>query len=377
MSTKIPSVTVNALNLKSGTVNEIERTALFLGVGKNVGRLTAVSADSDLEKLFGKDTTLAKQLQAAKVAAGQNWLAYVYELAEGNYRSADIKAAVLEANKQISPEYIVNTHTLIERDDITALQALHLELLAKYGRRQFFIQAVQGINSSDENWTTYLGKLNALSKNIVADHVILVPQLMGNDAGELAGRLANRAVTIADTPARVKTGALVGIERNEVPKDNENVPLDLAHIQTIASYRYSSIMWYPDYDGFYWTKGLTLDTEGGDFQYIENVRVVDKVARRIRLKAIAKIGDRSFNSTSASTELHKTYFASIIREMAISTTIGTEHFPGECFPPKDDSIVIQWINKETVRIYVKVRPIDCPTDITASILLDLTSLGDE
>lgn len=29
MSTKIPSVTVNALNLKSGTVNEIERTALF------------------------------------------------------------------------------------------------------------------------------------------------------------------------------------------------------------------------------------------------------------------------------------------------------------------------------------------------------------
>ncbi|MFC0973984.1 DUF2586 domain-containing protein [Pasteurella multocida] len=376
MSTKIPSVAVHALNLKSGTVNEIERTALFLGVGKNPGRLTAVSADSDLDKLFG-NSELKKQLQAAKIAAGQNWLAYVYELSDENYQASDVKEAVLAANKQISPEYVVNTRTLVSRDDITALQALHLELLAKYGRRQFFIQAIKGIDSSNENWTTYLNELNTLSKNIVADHVMLVPQLMGNDAGELAGRLANRAVTIADTPARVKTGALVGIERNEVPKDNENTPLDLAHIQTLASYRYSTIMWYPDYDGFYWTKGLTLDTEGGDYQYIENVRVVDKVARRIRLKAIAKIGDRSFNSTSASTEVHKTYFASVIREMSTATTIGTEHFPGECFPPKEDSVVIQWVNKETVRIYIKVRPIDCPTDITASILLDLTSLGDE
>lgn len=377
MSTKIPAVAVHALNLKSGTVNEIERTALFLGVGSNVGRLTAVSADSDLEKLFGKDTELTKQLQAAKVAAGQNWLAYVYELSDDAYQASNVKDAVLTANKSISPEYIVNTHTLVGRDDITALQALHLELLAKYGRRQFFIQSIRGINSDSETWTDYLNELNTLSQNIVADHVMLVPQLMGNDTGELAGRLANRAVTIADTPARVKTGALVGLERSEVPKDNEGTPLDLAHIQTMASYRYSTIMWYPDYDGFYWTKGLTLDTEGGDYQYIENVRVVDKVARRIRLKAISKIGDRSFNSTSASTEMHKTYFAAVIREMAIATTIGTEHFPGECFPPKDDSIVIQWVNKETVRIYVKVRPIDCPTDITVNILLDLTSLGDE
>lgn len=374
MSTKIPSVAVNALNLKSGTVNEIERTALFVGVGNNAGRLTSVSTDSDLEKLFG-NTELKKQLQAAKLAAGQNWFAYVYEMADDNYNLVE---AVKAANKEISPEYVVNTRSFgLTRDNITALQALHLELLAQFGRRQFFIQAVRTIDSGAETWTAYLAELNKLSKNIVADHVILVPQLMGNDAGELAGRLANRAVTVADTPARVKTGALVGIERNEVPKDSEGTPLDLSHIQTMASYRYSTIMWYPDYDGFYWTKGLTLDTEGGDYQYIENVRVVDKVARRIRLKAITKIGDRSFNSTSASTEAHKTYFAAIMREMAKSVTIGTEHFPGECFPPKDDSVVIQWINKEKVNIYIKVRPIDCPTEITANILLDLTTLGDE
>lgn len=371
---KIPKVSINALDMKNGAPNEIEKMALFVGVGSNVGRLTSVSADSDLEKLFG-DSELAAQLKTAKLNAGNNWFAYVYELADSDY---DVVRAVKEANQQISVEYVVNTYSaLLDKSKVQALQNLHQELLGAYGRRIFFIQAVRGINANDDTWQSYVAEIGALTEGLDCNHVMLVPELMGYDVGALAGRLANSAITVADTPARIKTGALLGLKNVDKPTDSTNVRLDLSHIQALAQKRFTSIMWYPDYDGIYWTKGLTLATEGSDYQLIENVRVVDKVARRVRLKAIAKIGDRSFNSTLSSTESHKTYFADVMREMSISTQIGTEHFPGECHPPSEDSVAITWLNKEEVKIYIKVRPIDCPTDIEANIFLDLKTLGGE
>ncbi|MDI8746242.1 DUF2586 family protein, partial [Salmonella enterica subsp. enterica serovar Montevideo] len=42
-----------------------------------------------------------------------------------------------------------------------------------------------------------------------------------------------------------------------------------------------------------WADGRTLDVEGGDYQSIETLRIVDKAARRVRLLAIGKIADRS------------------------------------------------------------------------------------
>ncbi|MDY6216672.1 DUF2586 domain-containing protein [Actinobacillus porcinus] len=371
---KLPSVTVNTLNLKSGTTAQIEKTALFLGVGKNAGRLTSVNADSDLEKLFGADSDLTRQLYAAQLNAGQNWLAYVYEMTESDY---DITKGIMAANALIRYEFVVNTRELgATKATLNELQECSAALVAKYGRRTFSIQAVRGISASTETWSAYLSAMKEITKGVACDHVMVVPELFGNDVGVLAGRLCSSAVTIADTPARVKTGAVVGLKNADLPVDSENTRLDLSHIATLADYRFSSVMWYPDYDGYYWSKGLTLDADGGDYQLIEYVRVVDKAARKVRLKAIAKIGDRSFNSTTASTELHKTYFAQVLREMAISTQIGTEYFPGECYPPTEDSIAITWHDKNTVSIYLRVRPIDCPTDITTNILLDLTTLGD-
>lgn len=123
----------------------------------------------------------------------------------------------------------------------------------------------------------------------------------------------------------------------------------------------------------YWADGRTLDVEGGDYQVIENVRVVDKASRRVRLRAIPKIADRSLNSTPGSIAAHETYFGKPLREMAIATQINGVEFPGEVKPPKDGDITITWTSNEAVQIYLVVRPYESAKEIGVSIELD-TSL---
>lgn len=117
----------------------------------------------------------------------------------------------------------------------------------------------------------------------------LTPRLWGNEPGVLAGRLCSRKVTIADSPARVATGALVEMGSTALPVDGTGVQLELATLQALEALRFSVPMWYPDYDGMYWSDGRTLDVEGGDYQAVENLRVVDKVARRVRLRRLPRL----------------------------------------------------------------------------------------
>ncbi|CAM3632973.1 hypothetical protein YEEN111655_18295 [Yersinia entomophaga] len=149
--------------------------------------------------------------------------------------------------------------------------------------------------------------------------------------------------------------------------------LDLATLQALEALRYSVPMWYPDYDGLYWSDGRTLDAEGGDYQVIEYLRIVDKAARRVRLQAIAKIGDRSLNSTPGSIAAHRSWFARSLREMAKSTQINGVTFPGEVKPPKEEDVAITWRTATKVEIYIVVRPYECPKGIAVSLMLD-TSL---
>lgn len=372
-----PTVQINALNLLSGETKEIERHALFVGVG-TTPKLTSVTPDSDLDKLFGaSETDLKQQVRSAMLNAGQNWFAHVSILAEDGY---DFAKAVIDAQAVSSFEYAVNTYTIgIDKAKINKLQETYAELLATLGRRTFFIQAVEGVNKNSEGgetWAQYVQKLTTLQKTIVADHVMLVPLLFGHEVGVIAGRLANRAVTVADSPCRVQTGAVVALGSAEKPTDKDGVSLDISHLKTLEQARYSVPMWYPDYDGYYWSDARTLDVESGDYQVIENVRVVDKVARKVRLQAISKIGDRSFNSTGYSTEYHKTFFAKAMRDMSKSAMVAGKEFPGECMPPKDGDVEIVWTSKTKVTIYIKVRPYDCPKEITVNIFLDLETLGD-
>ncbi|MOA17468.1 hypothetical protein D3C78_1377290 [compost metagenome] len=131
-------------------------------------------------------------------------------------------------------------------------------------------------------------------------------------------------------------------------------------------------MWYPDYDGIYWADGRQLDVEGGDYQVIENLRIAYKVARKTRVRAIARLGDRAFNSTPGSTAAAVTYFGKDLREMSRATVINGQPFPGEVMPPQEGDITIEWISKNLVNIYIVVRTVDCPKGITVSIVLDLS-----
>ena len=364
-----PNVQVNQVNQLQGETKEIERVLLFVGKGKNhIGETLPINTQTDLDVLLGaEDSPLKSNIKAAAANAGQNWFGYVHTLPE-NALDTDFVEAVMKAQPIAAVEGYVYIGD-ITKATIKAAQTLRANLIAKYGRWTWSILSATGLQVG-ETWTEALTRLGELQKGEAVESVQLVPLFWGNEAGVLAGRLCNRAVTIADSPARVKTGSLIDLGGVEKPKDSDGIELDLATLQALEKLRFSVPMWYPDYDGEYWSDGRTLDVEGGDFQAIENLRIVDKVARRVRLQAIAKIGDRSLNSTPNSVETHKSYFASTMREMSRSAEINGVTFPGECKPPQEGDVVIVWKTKNTVEIYITVRTYECPKGITVSILLD-------
>ncbi|BBS18770.1 DUF2586 domain-containing protein [Aeromonas caviae] len=366
-----PYVQINNLNQMQGPVTEVERHLLFIGsAASNTGKLLSLNTQSDFDTLLGEgDSELKTNLLASRDNAGQNWTAAAFVLPE----DGDWLAAVRTAQQTQSFEGVVVLGQEWDQAGINAAHALNQELIATWGRWQFMLLAVPGIVSAGEggqDWSEYEATLAALQNGIAASSVSLVPQLWPNLAGVYAGRLCNRAVSIADSPCRVKTGALVGLGNK--PVDKAGIPLPLATLQNLEQNRYSVPMWFPDYDGTYWADGRTLDAEGGDYQVIENLRVAYKVARRMRLRAIARIGDRSFNSTPGSTAAAIMYFGKDLREMAKATTIYGQPFPGDIASPKDGDISIQWIAKNLVSVYVVVRTVDCPKGITVNIMLDLS-----
>ncbi|EAA4542035.1 DUF2586 family protein [Salmonella enterica] len=365
-----PIVTVNQVNQLLGETKEVERTLLFIGTGtQNVGKTLAVNAQSDFNALLGEgNSPLKSDVLAALANAGQNWWGFVHVLAADSEPGAWVDA-VKAAQVSCSVEGVVLSDDVAAKEQINQAATLRSELIAKYGRWVWFILAVQGMQE-DESQADYLKRLSTLQQGIAEKAVQLVPRLWGNEPGVLAGRLCNRAVTIADSPARVKTGPLLNLGSDELPKDGAGATLELATLQALEAQRYSVPMWYPDYDGFYWADGRTLDVEGGDYQSIETLRIVDKAARRVRLLAIGKIADRSLNSTPGSIAAHQTLFARPLREMSTAASINGVSFPGEVKPPQDGDVTIVWKNKKAVDIYIVVRTYEVPLQITISLLLD-------
>nr|WP_272903072.1 DUF2586 domain-containing protein [Xenorhabdus sp. Sc-CR9] len=364
-----PHVQVNQVNQLQGETKEIERVLLFVGTGKtNIGKTIAVNTQTDFDAVLGTaQTALKRHVLAAMANAGQNWSGYVHILPEAADGLAFVEAVTAAQTVASVEGYVLTLGA--SKDIIKAAQTLRANTIAKFGRWQWAILAVDAPQSK-EAWADYVTRLAELQKGEAVASVQLVPCLWGNEAGVLAGRLCHRAVTVADSPARVQTGALMDLGRADFPLDGTGKAIDLATLQALEKLRFSVPMWYPDYDGMYWSDGRTLDVEGGDYQSIENLRIVDKVARRVRLQAIAKIADRSLNSTPGSIATHQAYFARTLREMSRSTEINGVTFPGEVKSPKDGDIAITWRNKNTVEIYITIRTYECPKGITVSLLLD-------
>ncbi|EMC4188865.1 DUF2586 domain-containing protein [Cronobacter sakazakii] len=365
-----PSVDVNQVNQLQGETSEVERVVLFTGTAKtNTGKTLAVTAQTDFDALLGAaDSPLKRDLKAAQANAGQNWWAFVHPLAEDGGADAWVNA-VLAAQVSCSVEGVVLSDDVTDKAVINQAATLRSTLIAKYGRWVWFALAVQGMQP-DEGQADYLKRLSELQAGIAEKAVQLVPRLWGNEPGVLAGRLCNRAVTVADSPARTKTGALLSLGSDEMPVDGTGAVLELATLRALEAQRYSVPMWYPDYDGIYWADGRTLDVEGGDYQSIETLRIADKAARRVRLLAIGKIADRSLNSTPGSIAAHQSLFAKPLREMSKAAEINGVTFPGEVKPPQDGDVSIVWKTKKQVEIYIVVRTYEMPLQISISLVLD-------
>lgn len=365
-----PNVGVNQINQLQGETNEVERCVLFVGKGAvNVGKTLAVNTQSDFDKLLGEsDSQLKSDVMVAMANAGQNWWGFVHVLADDAGPDAWVDA-VKAAQASCSVEGVLLSDDVSTKATINQAITLRSELIAKFGRWVWFILATQGMQE-DEAQADYLARMSTLQDGIAEKAVQLVPRLWGNDPAVLAGRLCNRAVTIADSPARVKTGALVSLGSDELPLDGAGEVLELATLQALEAQRFSVPMWYPDYDGFYWADGRTLDVEGGDYQSIETLRIADKAARRIRLLAISKIADRALNSTPGSIAANQSLFMKPLREMSTAASINGVSFPGEVKPPQDGDVTIVWKSKKAVDIYIVVRTYEVPLQITINLMLD-------
>lgn len=375
-----PTVTISQKNRYNGTTTEVERVVLFVGYGDtNIGKTLALNTGSDLDAAFGEGDSLLKQIvTAAANNAGQNWFAFAHVMAEPDKEKPEYKAdedwmnAVTASQTVASAEGVVLAFDVAEAATINRATEMRATLQAKYGRFVWFALAVGGPDDA-EAWADYQTRLGALASGIASPGVQLVPRLWGSEPGVLAGRLCNRSVTVADSPARVATGAVTALGSDTLPVDGTGKEIDLGVLQALERLRYSVPMWYADYAGIYWSDGRTLDVEGGDYQIIENVRVVDKASRRVRLRAIPKISDRSLNSTPGSISANETYFAAPLREMSKAVEINGVPFPGEVKPPKDGDVTIVWATSTHVQVYLVVRPYESAKEISVSIELD-TSL---
>lgn len=370
-----PLVEVNQVDQLLGEVTEVERTVLFIGTGTaNTGKTIAVNTQTDFDALLGEaDSALKRDLIAAQANAGQNWWAFVHPLAATEEDDATAWVdAVIAAQTSCSVEGVVLCDDVSTKAPINAAATLRSTLISKFGRWVWFALAVEGFKA-DEGQAEYLARLSTLQDGIAEKAVQLVPRIWGNEPGVLAGRLCNRAVTIADSPARVKTGALLNTGSDDMPLDGTGKTIELATLQALEAQRFSVPMWYPDYDGIYWADGRTLNVEGGDYQSIETVRIVDKAARRVRLLAIGKIADRALNSTPGSIANHQSLFARPLREMSKASEINGVLFPGEVKAPQDGDVKIVWKTKKHVEIYIVVRLYEMPLQISISLLLDQTT----
>ena len=362
-------VQINRLNLMQGPLPEIERHFLFIGLGTvNVGKVLSVGTATDFDEALGEtDSALKSQVQAAMVNAGQNWGAGVMPIA-AETSWAD---AVDYAMEVTTCEAIVLTDEITASTDLEAMYTKARSILATYMRPVFFMATTRGCGET-EGWADYIAAIKSVTDGVAADQVCVVPSLWGDDLGALAGRLCNRAVTVADTPMRVATGPMVG-PWSERPTDKDGVAITMAHLKELDASRFSVPQWYPDYPGTYWGDCNMLDVPGGDFQTVENLRVIQKAMRRVYPLTVARIGNRRLNSTPESIAEHQSYFTGPLMKMSSSSRIGKMVFPGEIYPPDRDAVTLVWVDKNTVRIYMKARPYNCPKDITVNLMLDLSS----
>ncbi|QHF01224.1 DUF2586 family protein [Pseudomonas asturiensis] len=368
------TVKVRNLNLGQGAVSGVERYFLFIGpAAKNAGGLLPLNTDSDLDVELGAAVSdLKTQILAARTNGGDSWACLAAPLASDSTWQLALTQA-LQAGYEF--EAVVVTTPVTAAAELSAMNDAAVQILNTYASRTFFIAASVGINKATQTWAKYALDQKALVKDLSAPRVLVVPQLHGNDMGVLAGRLADASVSVADSPMRVATGAVLGL--GVVPTDSEGVPLQSSTRATLDASRYTVTQTYTGYPGVFFGDGNMLDSPDSDFKVIEYLRITDKAARAVRPLLIRRVADRRLNNSANSMAVNISALMEPLRRMAKSTTFAGQVFPGEIEQPKDGDIVLTWTSKTAVEAFIKLKPLNCPKDLTANIALDLSTTKTE
>lgn len=366
----IGRVSLTQENLAQGSFAEVERKVLFIGspsANQNNDRLHSLNQLSDLDALLGSgDSPLKTHIEAARLNADENWVGFCYPIKEDADLPKSIQAAMLEPS-DCDCESIALCNPIDSSESIQNAQAAAVSLQNSAAKFVTIHLSIRGLK--EETWSEYLTFLKSLQAGLVADRVALVPEIYSGCLGTVMGRLAKHGVSIADSPMRIATGALVGVFEDVV--DAEGQPLDMAIIQTLAESRYSVPQWYTGFDGLYWADHPLLDKEAGDFQVYEHRRILDYLARRVRILMLSKIANRELNSSPASISYHQSYFMKPLKEAAKGSSLNGRPIPGMIQPPEEGDILIQWKTRTTVDLYMQAAPLSCPKKINAKLSLDL------
>ena len=384
------TVTVSSKNGYQNTPNEIERRFVFIGrtsVVSLLNTITHIDARTDIAAIFegeksnanpatkasGKqnnaslnmvDAQFRDILMAAQLNGKSNWSASI-----GGLRAIDTWDSVLDAaNEILSYEAVVLVDPITTKEELEAVSAQIARIESKQARYMFAMTRIAPIAA--QSWSEYEAVLTAIVTGINAPRVMCIPTLFSNDIGILAGRLCDRSVTIADSPMRVKTGALLGLGRTSVDKDKQ--PLSHALLAALDAKRFSVPQTYPGEHGWYWADGNTLDIETGDFKVIEHLRIVLKACRNVYSIALPTIADRSLNSSPTSIARNKALYMKPLLQMSTPVNINNVSFPGEIAPPQDSAVDINWVTDKKTEIYLSLRPIGSQKDINIGVGIDLS-----
>ncbi len=348
----IGSITTTNENLMKSAAEGIERRFIFIGDGtKNQDQVIMITQDSDLLDLIGEGK-LYDQVQAFSdnVLAGGAFLGAVYPVDAKT--QSEIIDDVLASG--FIPEIFIFSDIVTSQAEIETLQVAMNALEAK-GIFAFSMVSLPGIDKDTQTWAEYQTAMNDIVKDAVAENVVAVPLLNGNNIGVLAGRLCREDLSVADTPIRTKTGPVLSL--GSMPIDKNDVRYSNAEASALNIIRLSVPQKYPSKAGVYWSDATTLDTTVGDYKVTDVLRPVLKAMRKVHARMFPRLGDRTLSDTKVSIKAGENYAAKPLREMAETTTRGEEILPGDIYPPKAGDVNITFVSDEQITVSVGVRPI--------------------
>ncbi len=359
-------VSVSSKDTGSGDFTSAENQFLFIGQGgKNAGTIQYIDQTTDLDDVLGVPASKLKTtIQWARQNAGTNWTCIAMpQAAAGTWETAFDTAMA----QNLVCEMVVVTDPVTTTAELDAMNVAVTNAENEFGRYMHMMAVTPVIDVATEAWADFIAGFEAIQDGAAMPLMSLVPQVFAGWLGAYCGRLCHEAQSIADTPMRVASGAIVGL--STLPVDKDGITFNMSHAKALNDARGTVPQIYAGQDGIYCSDGMTLAVEASDFAVIENCRVVNAVKSEVLVLATKKIGDRSMNSTPASIESHKTYF---MRPM-INRSVSVGDQPGTVKKPQDGDVDVVWTTRTNVAIPLLIRPYNCPKAIAATVALVLSN----